>query len=172
MLRVFNWWNLLHLSFPEQSCQWWPYNLLSRGTTGSSLPLLPSLPSLLPPLPSSLSHTHHHHHQAVFHLSLPFCVDFRKTSAVDMSLHGERETEASKRRRERRLRSWLKHQVLGKIVSKTCVLFGLECKLGPHRLLLLLFLELLTWWPRTLLLPSGMLRRVAVGQRLGDQILS
>ena len=38
--------------------------------------------------------------QAVFHLSLPFCADFRKTLAVDMSLHGERETGAAKRRRE------------------------------------------------------------------------
>ena len=48
--------------------------------------------------------------QAVFRKSLPFCVDFRKTLAVDMSLHGERETGAAKRRRERQLRSWLKHE--------------------------------------------------------------
>ena len=33
------------------------------------------------------------------------CVDFRKTLVVDMSLQGERETGAAKRRRERELRS-------------------------------------------------------------------
>ena len=47
-------------------------------------------------------HNHHNHHKAVFRLSLPFCVDFRKTLAVDMLLHGERETGAA--------RSWLKHE--------------------------------------------------------------
>ena len=57
---------------------------------------------------------HHHHHQASRSecrphqwVSTVFC---SVAPAVDMLLHGERDSGAAKRRRERRLRSWLKHE--------------------------------------------------------------
>ena len=58
-------------------------------------------------------HNHHNHHQASRSecrshqwVSTVFC---SVALAVDMLLHGERDSGAAKRRRERRLRSWLKH---------------------------------------------------------------
>ena len=51
-------------------------------------------------------HHHHHNHHTVVFLRSAFCVNLAKTLAVAMS---ERDG-AAKRRRERRLRSWAKHE--------------------------------------------------------------
>ena len=66
----------------------------------------PSSPLLLPPSPTHTPHHHHHHHHQAFSSGQLFCVNLAKTLAVAMS---ERDG-AAKRRRERRLRSWAKHE--------------------------------------------------------------